>query len=142
MVLDRNECEHPAVVEGAKSQVGGAEGGIVGQHRGRGNVIEPDRNAGPDALDPDAMQLVLVPFAARCGLGRDHGEWLPIDNEDLVCFWIGLTGEVHVVVVTRILEPEENAKVAVPIIASRLHELGFEEEIAEAWSGQQRDVAG
>ncbi len=86
--------------------------------------------------------MVLGPFAAGGGPGRDLGEWLPIGNEDLVCFWIGLTGEVHVVVVTRVLEPEEKAKVAVPVIASRLHELGFEEEIAEAWSGQQRDAAG
>ena len=87
------------------------------------------------------MPLILAPFAAGGCLGRDLGERLVIDNENLVRLRIGFAGEVSVIVSARVLEPEEQAKVPVPVVATRLHQFCFEEEIAETSSREQRDAA-
>ena len=116
---DPNGVEHPSVVEGADAEPAVGEGPIVSGHSWRFHVVEVnlDQAILDRADDPDMVPAVGPGRSSGPLLGdRDAG--LAVDLEDAIGSRIGLLAQMDVVEVAGILVVEEQAEVAVPVVAS------------------------
>ncbi len=130
------------VIEGSESNAPVGEGNVAGLHDGLGKVIEEDPDDwGVEAtFDADAVPDFLTPFHSVRGAGGDLPTWSAIDEENVVGVVIGDGGDVGVVEVGGVADAEEKAHVAMPVFATGLEEVGFEDELAEIDAGEEGDV--